>query len=256
LKSLNKSGWIALFVVFALIYGAITGSDDDPTPVASPTPTATATPTETPTATPTDLPEPVPEETVKPKRKGEALKALAELPIKGRAPKTGYSREMFAEDWGYSYGCDTRNRILRRDLIQISYRSDSGCIIETGILEDPYTAQTISFQRGVRTSLDVQIDHVVSLSDAWQKGAQQLSGLQRYLFYNDPLNLLAVWGPANSQKSDSDAASWLPSNKSFRCSFVARQIAVKAKYQLWVTQAEHDAMERVLASCPKKKLPN
>jgi hypothetical protein len=252
LKSLNKSGWIALFVVFALIYGAITGSDDDPTPVATPTPQVTATPTPAPSETL----EPTPEETVKPKRKGEALKALATLPIKGRAPKTGYSREMFAEDWNYSNGCDTRNRILRRDLIQISYRSDSGCIIETGVLEDPYTAQTINFQRGVRTSLDVQIDHVVSLSDAWQKGAQQLTSFQRFLFYNDPLNLLAVWGPANTQKSDSDAASWLPSNKSFRCSFVARQIAVKAKYQLWVTQAEHDAMERVLSACPNKKLPN
>jgi hypothetical protein len=108
----------------------------------------------------------------------------------------------------------------------------------------------------VRTSLDVQIDHVVSLSDAWQKGAQQLSAYQRFALYNDPLNLLAVWGPANGSKSDSDAASWLPPNKSFRCSFVARQIAVKTKYALWVTQAEHDAMARVLATCPKKGLPN
>lgn len=124
------------------------------------------------------------------------------------------------------------------------------------MLEDPFTGQVIEFQRGIRTSLDVQIDHVVSLSDAWQKGAQQLPAYDRFMIYNDPLNLLAVWGPANSQKSDSDAASWLPPNKSFRCSFVARQIAVKVKYELWVTQAEHDAMARVLASCPKKRLPD
>ena len=246
MKSLNKSGWIAVFVISALIYGSIFGSDDDRSPVSTPTPSITQTPTETLEPSP----EPVP-----PKKRGEALKALAKIPIKGRAPKTGFARELFADDWNYIIGCDTRNRILWRDLVQITYRSGSSCIIETGVLEDPFTGQVIAFQRGVRTSLEVQIDHVVSLSDAWQKGAQQLEGYLRFLFYTDPLNLRAVWGPANSQKSDSDAASWLPPNKGFRCAFVARQIAVKAKYGLWVTQAEHDAMTRVLATCPKKGLP-
>jgi hypothetical protein len=93
------------------------------------------------------------------------------------------------------------------------------------------------------------------VSDAWQKGAQQLSSDQRYAFYNDPLNLLAVSGSANSQKSDSDAASWLPSNTGFRCDFVARQIAVKLSYNLWVTQAEYDSMYRVLETCPNQALP-
>jgi hypothetical protein len=249
LKSLNKSGWIAVFVISALIYGSIFGSDEKSTPVATPTPSQTESFSDSPE--PSDAPE-----TVAPKKRGEALKALAKLPVKGRAPKTGYARELFADDWHYSNGCDTRNRILWRDLVQISYRAGSSCIIETGVLEDPFTGQVIAFQRGVRTSLEVQIDHVVSLSDAWQKGAQQLDGYQRFLFYNDPLNLLAVWGPANSQKSDSDAASWLPSNKGFRCAFVARQIAVKTKYGLWLTQAEHDSMSRVLGTCPKQRLPN
>lgn len=251
MKSLNKTGWISVFVISALIYGSIFSSDDEPAPVATPTPTVSQTPVEE-IGTPEETEQP---EQAAPKKKGEALKALAKLPIKGRAPKTGYARELFASDWQSSNGCDMRNRILFRDLVQISYRSGSSCIIESGVLNDPFTGQVIGFQRGVRTSLDVQIDHVVSLSDAWQKGAQQLSSSQRFIFYNDPLNLLAVWGPANSQKSDSDAASWLPSNKGFRCAFVARQIAVKDKYALWVTQAEHDAMARVLSSCPKQQLP-
>ncbi len=250
MKSLSKSGWIAVFVVTAVIYGSIFGSDDATTPVATPTPTGSTSQTPTETVAPTE-----PSEEIAPKKRGQALKALAQLPVKGRAPKTGYDRELFADDWNYSNGCDTRNRILWRDLAQFSYRSGSTCIIETGILEDPFTGRVIAFQRGVRTSLDVQIDHVVSLSDAWQKGAQRLDAYERFLFYNDPLNLLAVWGPANSQKSDSDAASWLPSNRGFRCAFIARQIAVKAKYGLWVTQAEHDAMSRVLGTCPKQRLP-
>ena len=249
MKSLTNYGCLGLVAILFLGYVAIFGSGGD-SPI-EPSPTPSVSESLAPTPEPTESVETIPK-----KKRGEALRALAKLPIKGRAPKTGYSREMFADDWDYYKGCDVRNRILARDMVQYSYRSGSYCIIENGVLEDPFTGQVIGFVRGVRTSLDVQIDHVVSLSDAWQKGAQQLSSYERFMIYNDPLNLLAVWGPANSQKSDSDAASWLPSNKSFRCSFVARQIAVKAKYQLWVTQAEYDAMTRVLSTCPKKGLPN
>jgi hypothetical protein len=247
LKSLTSYGCLGIAAIFFLIYLALFGTGGQSNPTPTPSAIETVIPTPEPTETVARIPK---------KKRGEALRALAKLPIKGRAPQTGYSREMFSDDWDYYNGCDVRNRILARDLAQYNYRSDSNCIIENGILEDPFTGQVITFQRGVKTSLDVQIDHVVPLSDAWQKGAQQLSGYQRFALYNDPLNLLAVWGPANSQKSDSDAASWLPSNKSFRCSYVARQIAVKAKYELWVTRAEHDSMARVLETCPKKSLPN
>jgi hypothetical protein len=184
-----------------------------------------------------------------------ATKVLAKLQVKGRAPKTGYSRSLFSDGWGDIGYCDTRNYILKRDLRSITWRPDKNCIVATGILDDPYTGATISFVRGVRTSLAVQIDHVVALSDAWQKGAQQMNSPSRYNFYNDPLNLLAVDGPTNESKGDGDAATWLPPNKSFRCRYVSRQIAVKAKYKLWVTSAEKDAMSRVLSSCPKQLLP-
>ena len=257
MKSLSKSNGLIFFVVIAVIFGSIFGSGDDNNE-SSPTPTPSVSNSQgpiEPESTQSDEAETESSEKPKKKKVSAALAALNNLPIKGRAPKTGYSREMFADGWEYSFGCDTRNRILRRDLVQYSYRSDSACIIELGVLEDPYTGQTINFQRGVRTSLEVQIDHVVALSDAWQKGAQQLSALERRLFYNDPLNLLAVSGRANSQKSDSDAASWLPPNKAFRCDFVARQLAVKLKYRLWATQAEHESIARILQQCPKQALP-
>jgi len=185
---------------------------------------------------------------------GSALTALDGIPVKGRAPKTGYSREQFSDGWGRVDGCDLRNLMLQRDLTNLVMRDS--CIVESGVLSDPYTATEIEFVRGVGTSLAVQIDHVVAVSDAWQKGAQQLSEERRYEFYNDPLNLLAVSGPANQAKSDSDAASWLPANRAFRCEFVAIQIAVKARYDLWVTRAEAETMRRVLQSCPDQELPN
>jgi hypothetical protein len=182
-----------------------------------------------------------------------AISVLAKLAVKGRAPKTGYSRDLFSNGWGRVAGCDTRNYILARDLKSVSY--STGCTVNTGVLHDPYTGKVIHFQRGVGTSLAVQIDHVVALSDAWQKGAQKLTSTARYSLYNDPLNLLAVDGPTNQAKSDSDAASWLPPSKAYRCAYVSRQIAVKQKYHLWVTTAEKAAMSAILTKCPSQRIP-
>jgi hypothetical protein len=108
----------------------------------------------------------------------------------------------------------------------------------------------VDFRRGSDSSRAVQIDHVVALGDAWQKGAQALTATQRQALANDPVNLIAADGAANQQKGAGDAATWLPGNKSIRCHYVARQISVKAAYGLWVTEAEKDAMKRVLESCP------
>jgi hypothetical protein len=187
--------------------------------------------------------------------KDSAIAALDKLAIKGRAPKTGYTRAQFGDSWEQVGQCDVRNHILKRDMTDVKTMSDTDCTVLSGILDDPYTGKKISFVRGKDTSSDVQIDHVVALSDAWQKGAQQLSRELRIQLANDPLELLAVDGPANQQKSDGDAATWLPSNKPYRCRYVARQIAVKLKYALWVTQAEHDAIENVLSTCPGQLLP-
>lgn len=179
--------------------------------------------------------------------------ALDSLDVKGRAPKTGYSREAFGPDWKDvdGNGCDTRNDILNRDLKRT--RVTGGCEVQSGVLApDPYTGQTNVYVHGRST---VDIDHVVSLSDAWQKGAFRWTEIRRTSFANDPLNLLAVDYSANRQKGDGDAATWLPSNRGYWCPFVARQVGVKARYDLWVTAAEKLAILRVLTRCPGQLLP-
>jgi hypothetical protein len=194
---------------------------------------------------------------------GSALALLATLAVKGRATMNTYERSLFGDAWtddnespGGHNGCDTRNDILRRDLINVALKPHTqGCVVLTGTLRDPYLGTAIGFTRGPQTSAEVQIDHVVALGDAWQTGAQSWDAATRTELANDPLNLLAVDGPSNMQKGDSDAASWLPKNKSYRCSYVARQIAVKKRYGLWVTRAEHDAMARVLSTCPTMSAP-
>ncbi|MGY2004928.1 GmrSD restriction endonuclease domain-containing protein [Blastococcus sp. SYSU DS1024] len=189
---------------------------------------------------------------------GSALAALDELDVKGRAPRTGYERDRFGSGWVDTdrNGCDTRNDVLARDLTGETFQPGTrDCVVATGTLADPYSGETISFRRGQDTSDDVQVDHVVALSDAWQKGAQGWDEDRRVRFANDPLNLLAVDGPLNMQKGDGDAATWLPPDRGYRCAYVARQVAVKAGYGLWVTPAERDAMAGVLARCPEEPLP-
>lgn len=180
-------------------------------------------------------------------RQTPALQKLDSLPVKGRAPKTGYARTQFGDGWVRIGSCDMRNIILARDMTNEVVSTN--CKVLSGLLDDPYTGTSIRFTRGVTTSDDVQIDHVVALSNAWQTGAQYLPYATREKLANDPLELLAVDGAANQQKGDGDAATWLPPNKPFRCQYVSRQIDVKAKYGLWVTPAEKDAMVRVLSSC-------
>ena len=137
---------------------------------------------------------------------GTAAAALAKLPVKGRAPKTGYSREQFGDGWIDTGGCDTRDRILTRDLTAKTYLDD--CRVESGTLPDPYTGERVHYTRGGASEVDV--DHVVALSDAWQKGAQQWAPATRIAFANDPLELLAVDAHTNRAKGDGDAATGLP----------------------------------------------
>jgi len=191
---------------------------------------------------------------VKPPVAGTALAAVAQLTVKGRAPKTGYTRAQFGQAWFDTdrNGCDTRNDILRRDLV--SKQMKNACKVLAGTLApDPYTGTSIRFVYGGASEVD--IDHVVALSDAWQKGAARWPAGKRLALANDPLNLSAVDASANRSKGDGDAATWQPPNKAFRCTYIARQVAVKGKYAIWVTSAERDAMTRVLTTCPSMPLP-
>lgn len=251
----------AALAIIGVGVSALMGSDDsqtgshraDPTPAVrtsleAPAPATSAAP---PVATPPPSPS-------RPSPTNPAREALEELPAKGRAPMTGYSREAFGQRWADTdrNGCDTRNDVLRRDLTDVALKPGThGCVVLAGTLADPYTGERIAFQRGPATSQAVQIDHVVAMGNAWVTGAQNLDDLTRQEFANDPLNLLAVSGAANQQKLAGDAATWLPANTRFRCAYVARQVAVKRRYHLWVTPAERDAIARVLRSCPGQTLP-
>ena len=192
--------------------------------------------------------------TTAPAAANDALTALNQLEVKGRAAKTGYSRAQFPH-WSDPdrNGCDARNDTLKRDLTNITYKVGTrDCKVVGGQLLDPFSGKSITFSS---TKSNIDIDHLVALSNAWQTGAAYFDKAKRTQIANDPLNLLAVDAKLNRQKGDGDAATWLPPAKSFRCEYVAAQIAVKVKYSLWLTAPEKSAMSRVLESCPEQLLP-
>jgi hypothetical protein len=249
----------AAVLLAAVLLAGCSAEADEARPMAAAT-TEAPEPTETPAPLPSpELAEPVDVAAVTSTATPQtALATVPLLEVKGRAPKTGYSRDAFGAAWADvdRNGCDTRNDILARDLTDVTYKDGTkDCVVLTGTFADPYSRTTIAFERGEKTSTAVQIDHVVALSDAWQKGAQGWDEAKRTAFANDPLNLWAADGPLNGQKSDGDTATWLPPNKDFRCEYVARQVGVKFTYGLWVTDAEQVAMASVLSTCPDQPLP-
>ena len=185
----------------------------------------------------------------------DALTVLNSLSVKGRAAKTGYTRAQFTH-WSDldRNGCDARNDTLKRDLTEVIYKAGTrDCKVISGLLLDPFSGKVITFSS---TKSNIDIDHVVALSNAWQTGAAYFDKTKRQQIANDPLNLLAVDFSLNRQKGDGDAATWLPPLKSYRCDYVARQIAVKAKYGLWVTQPEKGAIIKLLEKCEGQKISN
>lgn len=186
-----------------------------------------------------------------------AVDVIERIEVKSLEPFTGYNRSKFGEAWidVDKNGCNTRQDILRRDLRKIIYANNYDCRIDSGILYDPYTGKTVNYKRGPKTSEAVQIDHVVALANAWRTGAQHWNLIKRTQLANDPINLIAVDGEANQLKGSQDASSWLPSNRKFRCEYVARQIAVKARYGLFVTKNEKESMQKVLLNCSEQLLP-
>ncbi len=187
----------------------------------------------------------------------DVLAGIVVLPV--RAHRYDYRRSAYGDAWdddndaplGHN-GCDTRDDILNRDLVDKTYVSIKRCpnAVATGTLHDPYTNTTIAFQRGAKVGESVQIDHIVPLAYAWDMGAFGWPDAERKRFANDPANLLAVEGQANQDKGDSPPAQWMPPNGAFACQYAMQFIAVLRGYALPVEQSSADALRRGAATCP------
>lgn len=187
----------------------------------------------------------------------DVLAGVAEIPMRIRG--YDYRRAAFGESWtddttapGGHNGCDTRNDILERDLVDKTYVSIKRCptAVATGTLLDPYTNAVVPFLRGNQTGAVVQIDHIVPLALAWDLGARNWTEEMRVRFANDPANLLAVQGQANQDKSDKQPSQWMPANSAFHCQYAMQYIAVLRGYGLPVDAPSVPVLRRAAQSCP------
>lgn len=189
----------------------------------------------------------------------DLLAGIAQLPARARSGD--YRRAAFGEAWtddntapGGHNGCDTRNDILNRDLIEKTYVAISRCpnAVATGVLRDPYTSETIPFTRGAQTGAAVQIEHIVPLAYAWDQGARNWTDEMRVRFANDPSNLVAVDGPTNQAKGDAEPARWMPPNAAFHCQYAMQFIGILRGYGLAVDAPSVPVLKAALSTCPTK----
>lgn len=178
--------------------------------------------------------------------------------VPDRIRENDYRRAAFGGAWdddtsapGGRNGCDTRNDILTRDLVETTVVATKRCprAVATGTLRDPYTNATVGFVRGEQVGASVQIDHIVPLAYAWDMGARGWPQDVRKRFANDPANLLAVAGKANQDKGDLPPGEWMPPNTAFWCQYAVAFSAVLRGYRLSVDDASAVRIREAAASC-------
>ena len=151
-------------------------------------------------------------------------------------------------------GCDTRNRILQRDFVTFETQAD-GCTVVTGVFDDPYSGETMDFQRtnypnkGDGDSGAIQIDHIVPLKAGWDGGASKWTQELREQFANDPMNLWASEGRLNGSKGEKLMGQWQPPNAAFQCEYAAKMVWVLDTYDVAVLPADQDHLVSTLEGC-------
>jgi hypothetical protein len=187
----------------------------------------------------------------------EAGAELRRLVVRPRPHTTrGYVRDAFGSDWVDTDhdGCNQRDDVLLRDAVPgtttVAQQGACDHDVLAGTWHDPYTGGTLTFTdlKDLRQAEAIQIDHVVPLAEAWVSGADHWSHDRREAFANDLHELLAVDGPTNMSKGDSDPAEWRP-RKGYQCTYARRWIAVKTAWHLAVDPSEKSALEDMLGFC-------
>lgn len=187
----------------------------------------------------------------------DELARVRVVAVRTEAP--GYARDKFGQRWtdehdglGGHNRCGTRDDILARQLTDVRLRSESRCVVQSGILADPYTGRRITFRKSEASK--VQIDHIYPLARAWDLGAAKWPLQRRIDFANDQAaNLLAVDGATNASKGDRGPGEWMPVAAGFRCTYVLRYLEVANTYQLAITRDDHDAAQTITRTCSRKE---
>lgn len=246
-KAFIVLGLIVLVIV--INFFARGGNDNNAISTSSPTTSTVPAESQTPQSAPTQESTAPTDTASTPAPTGTV--ALTYTVVPDFVKDGSYERDAFGTPWKDvdHNGCDTRNDILKRDLTNAVYEPGDTCVIESGVLNDPYTGKVINFERGRSTSSAIQGDHKIPLGYAWYAGARNWTDEQREALANDPENVIAVDGPANGSKSDDGPGAWMPPNTSYACTYVTNFAKVAEKYNLSIQQSDDAKIREVLATC-------
>ncbi len=174
---------------------------------------------------------------------GDYAQQLAALKVAAKGSMSGYSRDRFPHWISQGNDCDTRDVVLKRDGKNV--KATATCKITSGTWLSPYDNKTYTDPQ------QLDVDHMVPLAEAWRTGASKWTDDKRTQFANDLTRpqLLAVSLSQNRSKGDQDPSQWMPANHAYWCTYAERWIAVKAYWQLTVTQSEKAALADMLGTC-------
>ena len=147
-----------------------------------------------------------------------------------RNPFPGFNQYL-REWWGDEGFRKTRQEVLKRDS-KIPVTLDRRGRVIGGYWVDAFTGEGLSDPR------QVQIDHVVPVSEAYQAGGYGWGKGDRLAFMNDPDNLVVTSKNENQRKGRLLAGGYLPPKKELRAGFLGRVVKVKDKYGLALTEEE------------------
>ncbi|QKV95966.1 HNH endonuclease [Streptomyces sp. NA02950] len=176
--------------------------------------------------------------------------AIADLPVTAES-RDGYERSKFRHWVDVDHdGCATRAEVLEEEAVE---PPDVGprCKITGGSWFSWYDGRLVDGP----TSLD--IDHKVPLAEAWDSGASAWTAQERQDYANDlgePRALDAVSAQQNRQKADQDPTTWMPSDPSAHCRYIADWAAVKTRWRLSADPDEVAALQRIAVRCPDEEI--
>ena len=175
--------------------------------------------------------------------KGGALPSKA---VPAKKAERGYERSAFGSGWDDEDGdCrDSRaEALIATSTTEVRFADDRRCRVVTGRWISPFTGKVIL------NAADIDIDHVVPLAWAWERGAGRWPSEKRERFANDPVNLLPVETSLNRSKGAQGPDEWLPPAN--QCGYVARFVRVVRLYDLQPSTQETSWCQAFLEECRK-----
>lgn len=253
---------LAAGLAIGLVVGRSSGGESEagvPVAAVAAAPTSTTSPPVTQTTSaeraettvvtePTDSPPPSPtlESTDAADVVARHLLLLEELRVVEWSDED-YVRASYLDGWPDSDGdclSDRHELLIEESLADVSF-IETGCRVETGLWQDPYSLEMFD-----RADL-VSVDHVVALANAHRTGGFAWSDERRQAFAIDraePSALVISDTSVNNSKADSDPSQWLPPEPAAVCRFGLDWVRVKWRWDLGVTAEELSALRAIFAT--------